>query len=230
MLENIYVNLPFIDRIWRVKGSLPLETPTSSASAFAKLDPLFQATETSFAIDGDTLTYDNKNPAAQDKLATFARGTLRVVEDEGGAKLLYDLVSPALLFCFLAPLLFLGFAQLTILVGTLDKPTAAEEAKAEAKSKKAEAALAAVPMNPIDKALGAPAPDKPKKDEKKDKGKDKEEDKNKGPSPTPAYVFAGIFAALFVVGRILEPWLIRREFRRRLSGARAPDRESASAV
>ena len=34
----------------------------------------------------------------------------------------YHLTSRALLFCSLAPLLFLGFAQLTIAVGKLEKP------------------------------------------------------------------------------------------------------------
>ena len=71
----------------------------------------------------------------------------------------------------------------------------------------------------IDKLLGAPAPEKPK-DEKKDgkdkkAGGDKEKDKF---SPTPAYVFAGIFAALWLLGRLLEPWLIRRLFTRQLAG------------
>jgi hypothetical protein len=224
LLENTCVNLPYIDRIWRVQGSLPLDPPQSPAEAFARLDPLFQTPETTYRVDGDTLAYNNRNPAAQEKIATFTRGTLRVAD--GGSKLLYDLVSPALLFCFLAPLLFLGFAQLTIAIGEIDKPTAAAEAKAKAEQEKSEKVIAAVPMNPIDKALGAPAPDKPKKDEKKDK--EKEKDEKKGPSPTPAYVFAGIFATLFLVGRILEPWLIRREFRRRLSGDQSPGRESAS--
>ncbi len=35
---------------------------------------------------------------------------------------------------------------------------------------------------------------------------------------TSGWVFAGIFAALYIVGRILEPWLIRREFRNRVEG------------
>jgi hypothetical protein len=68
-------------------------------------------------------------------------------------------------------------------------------------------------MNPIDKFLGAPEPEKP------DEKKKKEEEEKKGPSPTPAYVFAGIFATLYVGGRILEDWLIKRLFRKRLAGA-----------
>jgi hypothetical protein len=68
-------------------------------------------------------------------------------------------------------------------------------------------------MNPIDKALGAPAPDKPKKDG------DKAEGRNKKPSATTAYVFAAIFATLYVAGRILEDRLIKRLFRKKLLGA-----------
>ena len=62
-------------------------------------------------------------------------------------------------------------------------------------------------MNPIDKALGAPAPDKKKDGADKGEGK-----KKKKPSPTYAYVFAGIFASLYVIGRILEDRLVRRLF------------------
>lgn len=43
-----------------------------------------------------------------------------------------------------------------------------------------------------------------------------EEEKKPKHSPTTAYVFAGIFFVVFLVGRVLEDWLIRRAFRRRL--------------
>jgi hypothetical protein len=212
-LENAEVKLPYIDRIWRVKGSLPLEAQ-SPAEAFEKLDPLFKTAGTNCRIDGDTLTYSNKNPMPQDRLATFTRGKLQIV----GSKLTYDLTSPALLFCFLAPFLFLAFGQGIVALGEYEKPTPAEAAKAEEKAKKEEKKLAETPMNPIDKLLGAPAPDKPKKDdEKKKKDKDKEKGGNQR-SPTSAYVFAGIFAFLYIVGRILEPWLVRRTFRKTLAG------------
>jgi len=217
------VKLPYIDRIWRVKGSLPLEAQ-SPAEVFGTLDPLFQTAGTNCTIDGDTLTYSNRNPMPQDRLATFTRGTLRVA----GSKLTYDLTSPALLFCFLAPFLFLAFGQASVALGEYEKPTPAEAAKEEAKAKEKEKALAETPMNPVDKFLGAPAPDKPKKEDEKEKGKDKDKEKGGNQrSPTSAYVFAGIFAFLYIVGRILEPWLIRRTFRKTLagetlSGAEAP--------
>jgi hypothetical protein len=215
------VNLPYIDRIWRVKGSLSLATPLAPEAAFGKLDPLFSIDNTAYSIDGDELSYRNKNPAAQNKLATFNSGRLRIVN--GGSKLLYDLTSPALLFCFLAPLLFLAFGQFIVALGEYEKPTPAEAAKAEAKAKKEEKARAETPMNPIDRFLGAPAPEKPKK---RDKKKDKEKRGNER-SPTSAYVLAAIFAALYLVGRILEPWLVRREFRRRLADIPLPDSEIA---
>ena len=81
------------------------------------------------------------------------------------------------------------------------------------KDKKAE-----IQLNPVDKFLGAPAPEKPKDDKKDAKDKNKTDSEPEGFSPTPAYVFAGIFAALWLLGRLLEPWLIRRLFNRTLRG------------
>jgi len=133
----------------------------------------------------------------------FNGGVLQVEQDAGGRVLRYHLTSKALLFCFLAPLLFVVLAQATVFLGKVEKP------KTEAKDKKAEKPPAV--LNPIDKFLGAPAPEKPKK-----KGKDKEEDKK--PSPTPGYVFAGMFAALYVFGRFFEARRIKALFRIRLLG------------
>src|SRR3990170_6934059 len=103
-----------------------------------------------------------------------------------------------LLFCFLAPLLFLAFAQLNVAIGILDKPSAEEAAAEKKKAEEDEKRLAERAQNPIDRFLGAPAPEKPEEDDDDDKKEEEEEDE--GPSPTPAYVFAGIFAALYVGG------------------------------
>ena len=110
-----------------------------------------------------------------------------------------------MLFCFLAPLLFLALARVTIAVNDFYAPgtSAADKlaaAKAEAKDKEADEKLAKLPMNPIDKAWGAPAPEKPGAKDKDDETEDK-----KKPTPTTAYVFAGIFAVLYIVGRIWKP-------------------------
>jgi hypothetical protein len=201
------VNLRFIDWIWHVRGSLALAPGQSGNQAFDRLDPLFRQTGTSHERTSDTLTFRKKDQAAQDKMSVFDSGVMRIESGAAGAVLRYHLISRALLFCFLAPLLFLGIAQFTITVIKDQKPStdAAKSAKKEAQ---------VLPMNPIDKALGAPAPEKPKKD-----GADKAEGKHKKPSPTPAYVFAGIFAFLYLVGRILEDRLIKAQFRRRLLGA-----------
>ncbi|WP_202946731.1 hypothetical protein [Gluconobacter thailandicus] len=85
--------------------------------------------------------------------------------------------------------------------------SAGSSAVVDDKKNPAEKKDAVPPMNSIDKFLGAPAPDK--KDDAKD-----EEKKAKKLSPTPAYVFCGLFAFLYVVGRILEQILIKREFTR----------------
>ena len=69
-------------------------------------------------------------------------------------------------------------------------------------------------MSAIDKALGAPEPEKPGK-----KDANKGDDDHKKPSPTAAYVFAAIFATLYVIGRILEDRLVKTLFRRRLLGS-----------
>jgi hypothetical protein len=210
------LRLPLIEKIWRIEGSLTFDQPLCPQEAFARLDPLFQTDGTRYAIEGDTLAYAKTNPRPQDKLATFTSGTLKVERDENGTRLTYQAASTALLLCFLAPLLFLGFAQ------AMEAANAYERAKAEASeaagtkkdSTKDKAEDKPVPrLHPIDVMLGAPAPKDPKADGEKDK---KKEPKDKFKT-TPAYVLAGLFAAIFLVGRMLEPWLLRRTFRSALS-------------
>lgn len=198
--EGHRVNLRLFEWIWHVKGSVALAPGQSGEDAFDRLDPLFRERGTTRDRTSDTLTFSKTEAAAQDKMTVFSGGVLKIEQDAAGSVLRYRLASRALLFCFLAPLLFLVFAQATVFIGKFEKP------KTETKDKKADAKKAPVALNPIDKFLGAPAPEKPKK-----KGADKDDDKK--PSPTPAYVFAGIFAALYVVGRIVEGWRIKALFR-----------------
>ncbi|KQM22322.1 hypothetical protein ASE49_01445 [Novosphingobium sp. Leaf2] len=202
------MNLRLIDWIWHVRGSLPLPSGQTADEAFEKLRPVFFQPGTAHEQAQDMLVFSKKDPAAQDKMSIFDGGVLRVDHSPQGPVLRYHLISRALLFCFLAPLLFLAFAQLTITVGKFEKPAA--EAKDEGKKAKKDTAIQ---LNPIDKALGAPEPEKPKKDA--DKGKDKKH------SPTAAYVFAAMFAALYVVGRVLEDRLVKALFRKRLRGVQA---------
>ncbi|MDE2403141.1 MAG: hypothetical protein KGM17_00305 [Sphingomonadales bacterium] len=207
------MNTRFIDWIWHVRGSLALSPQMSPADAFDRLDPLFHTTGTSHERTSDRLVFRKKDPAAQDRMAVFENGVLQVEKAAGGPVLHYHLISRSLLLCFLAPLLFLGFAQLNIALAKFDKPAAAASAKPGAgKAADKQAKKADVPMNPIDKWLGAPAPEKKDADKSEDKGKKKH-------SPTPAYVFAGIFAALYLVGRILEDRLVKSLFRKRLMAA-----------
>lgn len=201
------MNTRLIDWIWNIRGSLALAPEQSSDDAFGRLDPLFRQTGTTHVRTNDTLSFHKKDQAAQDKMSIFDAGVLQIKNGVAGSVLHYCLASRALLFCFLAPLLFLAFAQLTIAVGKLEKPST----EAADTSKKAEKMDAALPQNPIDKALGAPAPEKPKKDSA---GKSEEGDKK--PSPTAAYVFAAIFAALYVVGRILEDRLVKTLLKKNL--------------
>jgi len=210
-----------INWIWHVRGSLALAPGQSSDDAFERLAPLFSETGTSHERTNDTLTFSKKDQPAQDKMSVFDSGALRIERGAAESVLHYHLISRALLFCFLLVPLFLGIAQLTIAMGKFQKPAteaAASSGKATDASKKdaaqAEADKAApVPLNPIDKFLGAPEPEKPKK------GEEKPGRRNKKPSSTPAYVFAAIFATLYVIGRILEAWLVKRLFKRRLADA-----------
>lgn len=200
------MNARFIDWIWHVRGSLELAPGQSSDEAFSRLDPLFLQAGTSHERANDTLTFRKKDQAAQDKMSVFDGGILQIEKGMAGSVLRYHLTSRTLLFCFFAPLLFLGLAQLTIVLGKLEHPSTEAASKSEASKKDAVA-----PMNPIDKVLGAPAPEKPKKD-------DKDKDEKKA-SPTSAYVFAAIFAALYIIGRILEDRLIKALFKKRLLGS-----------
>jgi len=200
------VNLRLIDWIWNIRGSVPLAPGQSSDEAFLKLDPLFREYGTTFERTGDTLTFRKKDQPAQDKMSIFEAGVLQVEGSPSGAVLRYRMFSRSLLFCFLAPLLFLAFGQLTIAVGKLESQQAETAEQAKKPEKKDEVR----PLNPIDTFLGAPAPEKPKKDA--DKPKDSKH------SPTSAYVFAGLFAALYVIGRMLEAWLIKSRFKKLLLG------------
>ena len=202
------IKLPLIDHIWRVRGAVPIDPALSAEEAFARIDPLLRTPGTTLSAEGGTLTYSKHNPAAQDKLATFTRGRLWVERAEAGALLRFDLFSHALLACFLAPLLFLGFAQVAIALNAWDASGA--EASEKSAKKEDEKPKPVKQLNPIDEFLGAPAPEDPnkKKDEKKDEGRH---------SPDEAYFMAGLFAVIYLVGRWLEPWLVRRRLRAALA-------------
>ena len=136
-------------------------------------------------------------------MSVFDAGVLSIDKGAAGYFLRYKLTSRALLFCFFAPVLFLGIAQLTISLNKFDK------SPPHAEKKHAPPAL-----NPIDKALGAPAPDDPNK-----KGAGSSGDRDKKPSPTAAYILAAMFAILYIVGRVLEDRMVRRLFRKKLREA-----------
>ena len=195
------MNLRFIDWIWNVRGSVPLAQGQSGEEALEKLSPLFLEPYTEHDRHGDTLTFTKTAPAAQDKMAVFDAGVITVEKGMDSHVLHYHLTSRFLMFSFLAPLLFLFFGQLVLWTA---KP---EPTPAEAAAKAKDAAARPLPqLHPIDKFLGAPAPEKAKPGEQ---GRRK-------PSATAAYVLAGLFAALYVIGRILEAWMVKRLFLRRL--------------
>ena len=205
-------SVPFIDMIWRVRGELPINRAMTPEEAFARIDALLRTPGTTLNAEGPELTYAKQNPAAQDKLATFNRGRLWIERAGAGAVLRFDLFSHALLLCFLAPLLFLGFAQLAVTVNAYEKASAEASEKGTDKDKKDEDKPKPVKnLNPIDEFLGAPAPEDSNK--KKDM-KDEDEGRH---SPEPGYFLAGLFAVLYLLGRWLEPWLVRRRLRAALA-------------
>lgn len=203
--------LRFVDWIWHVRGTLALSPEQSNDETFALFDPLFRQAGTSHEWSNDTLVFTKKDQAAQDKMSIFDGGVFRIERSAVGRVLRYNLTSRALLFCFLAPLLFLGIAQFTSAMFKANPQTEAsgKSAKASDAGKKDAVKKPDIPMNPVDKFLGAPAPEKPGK-----KGDEKTGGRNKKPTPTPAYVLSVIFAALYVIGRILEAVLFKRLLRR----------------
>ena len=200
------LRLPLIESIWRARGDVPLDPSLTNEEVFARLDPLLRTPGTRIDTEGAVLRYAKDNPAAQDKFATFTRGRLWIERAGQGAVLRFDLFSHALLLCFLAPLLFLGFAQMAVAINDWEAASgAASEAKKEDDKPKPVKKL-----NPVDEFLGAPAPEdsNTKKDEEKDEGRH---------SPVEGYVLAGIFFLIYLVGRWLEPWLARRRLRAALA-------------
>jgi len=212
--RRVNLHFPYIDRIWRARGEVPLDEALAPDEAFARIEPLLQTPGTDYAVEGDTLAYSKRNPAAQDKFATFTSGTLRLRQQDNGRSLLsFNVSSTALLLCFLAPLLFLGFAQAMIVINGWEQ---AQTETAKPEEKKKDEPKAKAELHPLDKLLGAPEPEDPAK--KKDKKKDEEKDKKKEKfSPTRAYVLAGLFFVIYLVGRVLEPWLFKRTLRAALA-------------
>lgn len=205
------LRIPYIDMIWRVRGEVPVDPALTPEEAFARLDPLLRTPGTTLGVEGNALVYAKHNPAAQDQMATFTRGRLWIERAGAGAVLRFDLFSHALLLCFLAPLLFLGFAQLAVTINAYEAAAAkAEEASQKDKKKDEDKPKPVRKLNPVDEFLGAPAPEDPnkKKKDNKDEGRH---------SPEPGYFLAGLFTALYLLGRWLEPWLARRRFRAALA-------------
>ena len=121
--------------------------------------------------------------------------------------------STALLLCFLAPLLFLFFAQAMTQINAWEAASAAAVEKSEKDTDKPKAKRE-LPW--FDQRLGAPEPEDPAKKKTQDKDKPKEKLKT-----TPAYVLSGLFFVIYLVGRWLEPFLLRRRLREALSGPAA---------
>lgn len=223
--------MPYIDRVWRVTSSIELGAALSAQEAFARLGPLFDTQGTDYAVEGNTLIYTKTNPGAQDKLATFTSGFLRFDDaQEDAPRLTYDVGSTALFLCFLAPLAFLAFGQFASFLNEIERPIYLAEQEEREAEKEAEADEV-IELHWIDQMLGAPAPKKPGEDEKdarEERGREGEKDENEGyHSPTTSYVFAGIFFAIYLVGRVLEPYLLKRTFRAALTGPEGSDPHQA---
>lgn len=207
------MNLRFIDWIWRIRGAVETGPTQSPAEVFRKLDSLFQEANTTTRIDGDTLHFTKARQLPQDKMSIFDNGTLRV----SGGVMRYDMMSKALLACFVAPLLFFALGRVGVAFDEWRNPPEVAAAKAEAAKKRSKIKPEDVPMSAVDEFLAAPKPEK-KKEGGEDMGK-----RNRKPSMTTAYVFMGIFFALWVMGRILENVLIHSRFRKQLTETSAAD-------
>jgi hypothetical protein len=202
------VNLRAIDWIWRIRGRIPIAPARSPAQAFERLGKLFEERGTSHRIDQATLVFTKKDQLPQDPMSVFDGGSLHISD----GVLRYDMMSRALLACFLAPLLFFAVGHIGVALDTWRNPPELAKAKAEAEKKRSRIKPEDVPMHPIDQFLGAAKPEK-KKDGEEATGK-----RNRKPSMKTAYVFMGIFFALWVLGRILENVLIHTRIRNLLAG------------
>ncbi|WP_235927544.1 hypothetical protein [Sandarakinorhabdus rubra] len=205
-----------VDWIWRVRGQLALPAGQSPDTAIERLAPLFDEPGTSIQTSASTLAFIKKDPPAQDKLAVFDAGVLSVDDGGGSPVLRYDMSSRFLLACFLAPFMFFAFGQIGLAAANYQKAKAEAEEKTAKKPEKKKPEMKDPVLHPVDAFLGAPAP-KTAKEMKAEREKKKKEP----PSAKPAYVFTGIFAFLYVLGRILEEMLARRQFSRRLTASDA---------
>lgn len=201
-----------IDWIWRARGAVELDPPLTPAEVFERLKPMLEEASVTAGAEGRAVSYRKFNPSAQDKLATFSSGSLMVAEDQGQSRLLYDLKSPALRLVFLAPFFFLAAALGTQVLSDFERANQQQEEAAKGKDKAEEEEEEEEPRNAIDVFLGAPEPFTLEEKKRRKEEKEKEDPH----SSRPAYIFAGIFAALWILGRFLEPWLVRRTFRRAL--------------
>lgn len=222
------MNLRFLDWIWHIRGSLPLTDGLTPDDAFKRLDPLFKQQGTDYLRDRNVLTFTKQDQAAQDKMSIFDGGQLMVEVALPQPALLYNLKSRALLACFLAPLVFLAFAQFSAALNLLHDSSASVERSAdEADAEEEEDEAEEIRLHPIDRFLGAPAPKQPGEDDddvsdeaaragstdaEAEEAEEAEGEEDRKHSSRPAYVFAGIFALIYLVGRFLEAWLIRRRF------------------
>lgn len=200
------MNLKFVDWIWRVRGTLPIEPGLSPRVVFDRIDVIFQEQNTTYRVHGDTLTFTKRKQLPQDKLSIYDSGTLKV----SNGQLRYNMMSKALLACFLAPLFFYAAGQIGIAVDQWRNPPELAKAKQERIKKRSLVKPEDVPMHPIDKFLGAHGPEKKKADG------DSIGKRDRKPSMKTAYTFMSIFFALWISGRILEEWLLRNRLRKRI--------------
>ncbi len=200
----------------------------SNDDAFDRLDPLFRETGHQPRPDARHADVPQEEPGGLRTRWRFSTAASCGSRDgAAGSVLRYRPDQPSLLFCFLAPLLFLAFAGLSIGLGTIDKPTAAEVSEQKKKDEEEkEKRNAARPQNPIDTFLGAPAPEKPKteaekkKEEAKKKAEGEADEEDGEHSPTAAVRFCGnLRRSLRPAGGSSKAWLIKRLFRKRLLAA-----------
>lgn len=221
--------LPLLDRIWRTRGAVPLPPSLTPVEAFDRLTPLFDPAESRIDRESASLAWRKPNPAAQDRLATFSSGILRLAERDGRPVLAYDAGSPALALVFAAPLLFLALGGANVGLGQIEAAmaegsrsgegaTAGEEKEEEEEANDGEEQEAKgredpAPLHWFDTMLGVP-PGEPSYDkEEGDKGA--QEDMH---SPYNAFGIAALFALLYLFGRWHEPRKLRRVLHQAIEG------------
>ncbi len=174
------------DWIWHIHGSVPLD-PGQSPTRRSTARSAVPHTGTARERNGDTLTFTSATRRRRTGWRCSAAHAVIEAQAEGWSCAIGS--DKALLYCFLAPLLFLAFAQATVALGKLESPRSRPRSRRRRKTP--------APLNPIDKRSARRHPSNPRR-------RAGDDDKDKKPSPTAAMSSPGSSPRSMRSGRVFE--------------------------